>query len=573
MSQTLAEGLRAAGATEGYGLRFLDRQERPTHHPWSEVLSESEEIGRSLLTMGLSPGERVAMVYPTGFDFFRAFFGCQLAGLVPVPLYPPVRLGRLGEYHKRTGQMLRQAGVSLVLTDKRVQRILGESIALASPRWGCRLLQELPRPEGTLPPPDPRGLGLIQFSSGTTRDPRPVALSQSALVYQGRTIADAILAQWPESETFRHSGVSWLPLYHDMGLIGCVLPALLQQRDLTLLPPELFLARPASWLRALTRWKATVSTAPNFAYGLCTARIQDEELEGIDLEGWLLALNGAEPVSPGTLEAFCERFAPVGFRPQALTPVYGLSEASLAVTFSDLTTPFRTRSILHGSRSLELVSVGRPLPGFEVQIRDGVQVLSEGEQGQIWVRGPSVMKAYVGRPEETRKILVEGWLDTGDQGVQWGGDLYVVGRSKEVLILRGRNHSPFSIEAPLDGVPGIRTGCAAAVGHRMPERDTDSLLLLVEHAKDATEEEIANLPAACKQAVLSSCALSCDSVVVLAPGTLPRTSSGKIRRLEARERYLRGELLPPRRVHVLSMAGAMIRSHRALSQARKNWPT
>ena len=573
MSKTLAEGLRAAGAIEDYGLRFIDRQERPTHHPWSEVFSRSEKTGRALLTLGLVPGEKVALVYPTGFDFFRAFFGCQLAGLVPVPLYPPLRLGRLAEYHVRTAQMLRQAGVSLVLTDKRVKRILGESIHLASPRWGCRLLGDLPHPEGTLPPSDPGEIGLIQFSSGTTRDPKPVALSQSALIYQGRTIADAILSQWPESETFRHSGVSWLPLYHDMGLIGCVIPALLQQRDLTLLPPELFLARPASWLRALSRWRATASTAPNFAYGLCTARIRDEELEGVDLEGWLLALNGAEPVSPSTLQAFCERFGPYGFQSRALTPVYGLSEAALAVTFSSLTEPYQTRSIKHGHRSMELVSVGRPLPGFEVQIREGGELLPEGAQGQIWVRGPSTMQGYVGLPEESGKALVEGWLDTGDRGVVWAEDLYVVGRSKEVLILRGRNHSPFSIEASLDKLPGVRTGCAAAVGHRLPGEDTDGLLLFVEHAKDATKEEIEKLPAACEQAVLACCSLRCDSVVVLAPGTLPRTSSGKIRRIEARERYLRGMLLPPKRVHLLGMAGAMIRSHRALSQARKTWPT
>lgn len=537
--------LRAADFPEA-GLRLLDRRERATWLPWSELAQRARRVSGGLLSLGLEPGEVVPLVYPTGEDFFSAFFGVLLAGGVPAPLYPPVRLGRMEEYHARTGAMVQAVGSRWVLTGGRVRRLLGTTLKAT----GASPLSLGDLPEGQqIRASSPDDLGLVQFSSGTTVAPKPVALTHRALIAQ----SDAIESYLVDDDSLTHAGVSWLPLYHDMGLIGCVLPALCRPGVLTLLPPEAFVARPALWLRALSRYGGTVSPAPNFAYALCVDRIRDEELDGVDLSAWRLALNGAEPVAPAVLRAFTQRFARWGLRESALTPVYGLSEAALAVTFSQVDAPFRT---VRREDGVERVSLGTPVPGFEVQIRDpGGAVLPKGEEGRVWCRGPSLMREYLGRPEATARALVEGWLDTGDQGFLLGGELFLVGRAKDLLVLRGRNHPPQAVEQAVDEVPGVRSGCAAAVSHLPEGGATESLVLLVEHRQG---EPLA--PAACREAVLTRTGLACDQVVVLEPGTLPRTSSGKIRRGEALRRYLDGTLAPPEKVSALKVVGWMIRS-------------
>ncbi|HEY4574360.1 MAG TPA: AMP-binding protein, partial [Thermoanaerobaculia bacterium] len=331
--------LAAAGRHPEGGLRFVDRSEAATWFGWGEVRERALAVCGGLLNLGIRKGDRVALVFPTGIEFFEGFFGTLLAGAVPVPLYPPVRLGRMNEYLHRTARMLERSGTRLVLADPRVRRILGEAVAAARPDLGCRTIGDLPGSAVEPARVDPEDLGLIQLSSGTTADPKPVALSHRAIAAQ----VEILSGFWPETEGLRHSCVSWLPLYHDMGLIGCIFPALLRDATLTLLGPELFVARPALWLRALSRYRGTISPAPSFAYSLCVTRVSDQEMEGVDLSSWRIALNGAEPVAPSVIRAFRDRFARWGFRPEALTPVYGLSEAALAVTFSDLGRPFRGR--------------------------------------------------------------------------------------------------------------------------------------------------------------------------------------------------------------------------------------
>ena len=336
---TINRLLEQAAASADGGLRILDRKENSSWLPWSEIHERARSAAGRILASGVSPGQQVALVYPTCAGFFDAFFGTLLAGAVPVPLYPPVRLGRLDEYHERTAAMLRAADARLVLAEKRVRRLLGPAVESAQPPLGCRTLDDLAPAEPNSVPVGEGDLALVQFSSGTTVDPKPVALSHRAVV------AQTVLLNgfWPDGNGVVHSGASWLPLYHDMGLIGCVFPALERGAVLTLIPPELFVARPAAWLRAISRYRATVSPAPNFAYGLCVDRIRDDDLEGVDLSSWQVALNGAEPVAPEVLRRFQQRFSAWGFRPEALTPVYGLSEASLAVTFSPIDRPFTSR--------------------------------------------------------------------------------------------------------------------------------------------------------------------------------------------------------------------------------------
>ncbi len=575
--ETLNELLERAAGFPQTGLRFVNRREREQWAGWDEIYRSATRVAGGLLRLGVEPGQRVALIYPTGREFFDAFFGILAAGAVPVPLYPPVRLGRLDEYHSRTAAMLRAADARLVLADRRVRRLLGRTIAAARPPLGCLALRSLPR--GSEPPVqvEPSALALVQFSSGTTVDPKPVALSHRAVLAHVRTLNSF----WPDDGAAGAepvTGVSWLPLYHDMGLIGCVFPALERPAVLNLLGPEVFVARPAVWLRALSRYRAAISVAPNFAYGLCVDKIRDDQIEGVDLSAWRIALNGAEPVAPPVLRAFQERFARWGFRPEALTPVYGLSEATLAVTFSALDKPFRSerfdRDLLatagqakNDPAGIELVSVGRALPDTDVELRDNAgRLVSAGRVGRVLVRGPALMDGYLGRPEATARALRDGWLDTGDLGFLHDGELFLTGRAKDVIILHGRNYLPVEIEHAVEAVAGFRRGCAVAVSWLPEGAPGEVLLLFVEHRRDAPAPVIANLPAACASAVLAATSLKPDQILVLEPGTLPRTSSGKLRRQSALKRHLAGELLPPERVTPLLLTGALAGS--ALAYAR-----
>ncbi len=577
--KTLLDLLAHADHTSEGGIRFIARDESATWHGWGDVRARAEAVAGNLVAAGVVPKDRIALVYPTGIDFFAALFGVLIAGGVPVPLYPPVRLGRLDEYFRRTARMLELVRARLVLADSRVQRILGEAIAIAQPPLGCKTLDQLPNgaavpaASGAARPDD---LALVQYSSGTTVDPKPVALSHRAIVAQ----VDALNRFWSDTPENKHSCVSWLPLYHDMGLIGCVFPALSRDASLTLIGPELFIARPALWLRALSRYRGTISPAPNFGYALCLSRVSDEEIEGLDLSAWEAALNGAEAAVPATMRAFAERFARCGFRAEALTPVYGLSEAALAVTFSDLSAPFvaarfdREALARHGlarveSQGREISSVGRPLPGYSVRVADenGLDV-GEGTIGRVWASGPSLMTGYLDQPEATARALRDGWLDTGDLGFLFSGDLYLTGRAKDVVILRGRNYAPEEIERAVDAVPGVRTGCAVAASFLPEGADGETLVIWVETARGISPEQRAALPRACRDAVLGAVGVPVGELVLLAPGTLPRTSSGKLRRGEALRLHLAGELAPPEKVTPLRLAGAFARSGLAYARLR-----
>jgi len=594
LAETVNDYLLRAGRLPDGGLRFVDRGEQATWVGWGEVRERALAVAAGLLAAGAGRGDRVALVFPTGVEFFAAFFGALLAGAVPVPLYPPVRLGRLREYVSRTTRMLAACDALVVLADGRVKRFLGEAVAAARPRLGCRTLAELPAvPAAAVAAaagavtsasaalgegPRPDDLALIQFSSGTTVAPKAVALSHRAVVAQTEILSGC----WSDREGLRHSCASWLPLYHDMGLIGCVFPALARDATLTLLPPELFVARPALWLRAIGRYGATISPAPNFGYSLCLTRVADAEMAGVDLSCWRAALNGAEPVAPGVLRAFTRRFARWGLSPAALTPVYGLSEAALAVTFSALDRPCRSgwydrealaeerlaRRVSPGAqgagvpeRAQEIVSVGRPLPGFRLAVRDPQgHELPAGRVGRLWVSGPSLMQGYLSDPEGTARTLRAGWLDTGDLGFLDDGELFLTGRAKDLIILRGRNHSPAEIEQAVDALPGARAGCAVAVSWLPDGAAGEVLALFVERSRHATPAELAALPDACREAVLAATGLALDLLEVLAPGTLPRTSSGKLQRSETLRLHLAGKLTPPAPVTPLRLARAAARS-------------
>jgi acyl-CoA synthetase (AMP-forming)/AMP-acid ligase II len=578
----------AAAAGHPSGVTFVGLREAETRLTWGEVHGRAARVAAALRGRGVRPGDRVAVVLRTEPAFLDAFFGASLAGAVPVPLYPPVRLGRMEEYLAATGRMLRVSGARLAVTSPPVRRILGKAVEAAGPGLdlgvadAAALLAEGAGPglaggggaEGTpgrgAAGPAPGDLALVQFSSGSTVDPKPVALTHAALAAQAAALA-ALVRPGPEDVL-----VSWLPLYHDMGLVGCLLGAASHPGPLVLIPPEHFLARPALWPRAVARHRGTISAAPHFAYAYAADRVADAELEGLSLASWRVALDGAEPVTAPALRRFAGRFAPHGLDPGALIPVYGLSEAALAVTAAPAGRPPRTErldparlaagAVAPGDR--EVVSVGAPIPGVEVEVRlpDGSPA-GERRLGRIHVRGPSLMAGYLGDPAGTAEALRDGWLDTGDLGFAADGELFVHGRAKDVVIVRGANHAPSEIEAALEGVPGLRPGCAAALGFLPPDADGEALLLLAERARGAPAARDAELAEAARRAVRVRTGLSPHTVRILAPGTLPRTSSGKLRRAEALRRHLAGELAPPRRVTAAGLAVEVARS--ALAYARR----
>ena len=564
---TLTAMLSEAAQSQA-SLFFVDRKERDQEVPMARVRERALSIAADLMARGVRRGDRVALVLPTCPEFVECLFGVLCAGAIPVPLYPPVRLGRLDEYHSKTAAMLRAVDAALVVTDERIRRFLGVAVQLAGPRLGSVIASSLGGMNSIEVGLDADDVALIQFSSGTTNDPKPVALTHANLLSNL-----AAIERYLRDEGAPHLvGVTWLPLYHDMGLIGNLLSAFHLPAPMVLLPPELFVAVPGAWLRAISRHRGTVTAAPNFAFGLCLKRIRDEELDGVDLSSWRVSLNGAEAVSAAVQRRFNERFARWGLRESALTPCYGMAEASLGVTFKPAGTSFRTLGVDAEKLALdgvvepgakELVSVGRPLAGVEVEIRDAAGVsLSPGRVGHIFVRGSSVMAGYFARTDLTDQAIHDGWLDTGDLGFIQDGELFVSGRHKDIIVVRGANHPPEEFEAALESLPGVRIGCAVAVGFVPPGEDDEALAMLVETTADAPSS-LANEVAS---RVQERTRIRPAHVELLAPGTLPRTSSGKLRRREARTQWLAGTLLPPKNVSAARLLAAA--AHGELSHAR-----
>jgi fatty-acyl-CoA synthase len=510
-------------------------------------------IAAGLRERGVRPGATVALMLPTGLDFLRCFQGILLARAVPVPIYPPVRLDRLEEYATRQSAILRDAGVALLVT---IPKALGIGALLRSrvPTLAHVVSPdeiEIPGAPAT-PAGDGGELALIQYTSGSTGRPKGVALSHDNLLANIRAIGAALDVRPTDV------GASWLPLYHDMGLIGSWLFCLYSGAPIDIQSPLAFLARPERWLWTIHRRRATLSPAPNFAYELCLRKIPDASLEGLDLSSWRCALNGAEPVNPDTLSRFAERFAPYGFRREALMPVYGLAENAVALCAPPpgrgpridrvAREPFarEQRASVAGTddrRALRFASVGAAVAGHEVRIVDARGgELAEREVGRLVFRGPSMTAGYVGNPEATAAIsLPGGWLDTGDLGYEAEGEIFVTGRIKDLIIKGGRNFVPQEIEEAVATVEGIRKGCVVAFGIANPSLGTESLIVAAEtRVTGANARDL--LVAAVNERVAEAVGVPPDSVILLAPGAIPKTSSGKIQRTATRDLHQAGRL-------------------------------
>ncbi len=548
-------------------LRDEDGKEQPI--TYGSLWQRAQGVAASLRERRIGRGDTVAIMLRTEEAFFHAFFGVLLAGAVPVPIYPPFRRDLIEDYARRQVGILRNAAARTIITfpeAMRVATLLRSRVpslrhVVASP--------DLARPHGVAAtarggPGDP---ALIQYTSGSTGEPKGVLLSHGNLLENIRAIGEAIRVR-PDDVA-----ASWLPLYHDMGLIGSWLGALYFGIPIAILSPLAFLARPARWLQAIHAHRATVSAAPNFAFDLCARRLTDEEVGGLDLSSWRLALNGSEPVSPATIDRFTRRFGPRGFKASAMCPVYGLAEASVALTIPPPGAP-RVDTIARTAfqeagqavpaspeerAPLSFVSCGPPLPRHEVRVLDRAgRTLGERVEGRIEFRGPSVTEGYWRNPAATRAARHEGWMDSGDLGYWADGELYVTGRQKDLIIKAGRNLYPQEVEDIVGAVPGIRKGCVAAFGVHDPSVGTERLVVVAE-TRTRPRPEREQLRAAVLDRVVAALGIPADVVVIADPHAVLKTSSGKVRRSATRAVYLAGGLGRPGRTVAAQWARLLLR--------------
>jgi 1-acyl-sn-glycerol-3-phosphate acyltransferase len=400
----------------------------------------------------------------------------------------------------------------------------------------------------------PADVAFVQYTSGSTGDPKGVVLTHGNILASLRSMRRALGVG--TEDVF----VSWLPLYHDMGLIGAWLGALVVGFPLVLMSPLSFLARPQRWLQTIERFRGTVSGGPNFAYELCNRRVSDDDIEALDLSSWRLAFNGAEPVSAHTLRRFTERFTRARFNPRAMTPVYGLAEATLGVAFTPVGRGPRIeridRDLFHrtgmvrtasGDDALQLVSSGVAIPDFEVRIVDGAgHEAADREEGEVEFRGPGVTSGYLRNPEASRVLFHDDWARSGDRGYLADGELFITGRDKDVVIRAGRNLYPYALEQAVGEVEGVRRGCVAVFGSEDPTSGTERLVVLAE-TRETDPKRRATMRAAIERLTLEHLELPADEVVLAPPQTVLKTSSGKIRRTALAGQYARGRLRSPSR--------------------------
>jgi len=528
-------------------------------HDREEVLTygafraEARAVARGLLAAGVTRGQTVALMLPTGREYLASFFGVLMACAVPVPIYPPVRLAQVEEHLKRHSRILTNAASVLIITVPQAKP-LAMLLRAAVPSLNDIVTEpELVARAGDQPLPSPveTDLAFIQYTSGSTGEPKGVALTHANLLVNVRAMGRRL--EVSSEDVF----VSWLPLYHDMGLIGACMGSLIFGMLFVLMSPLAFLSDPARWLRAISRHGGTLSGGPNFAYELVAARVPEEQLAGLDLSSWRVAFNGAEPVNLATMEKFSARFAGIGFRRESLQAVYGLAESSLGVTFPKTGTGTRVDTIdaeaFASRRRAEAVAAGSPgalgipscghaLHGHDIRIVDerGVE-LPERHVGTLEFRGPSVMQGYYGNPEATARVLRNGWCSSGDYAYMASGAVYITGREKDVIIRGGRNVYPYDIEQAVGSVPGIRKGCVAVFGVPDLAQGTEKLVVLAEtRESDAAARD--RLLSSVNQAAIEVTGLPPDEVVLAPPHTVLKTSSGKIRRSACRDVYLSGAI-------------------------------
>ena len=525
--------------------------ERP--YPYAELRADALATARRFLALGLKKGDRVALVAETGPEFAACFFGAVYAGLWPVPLPLPTSFGGRGAYVDQLKVMLGSSDPSLFLYPAELAEFTAEAAeqsAVAGRSWES--LADVAPAAAELPRADPGEIAYLQYSSGSTRFPHGVAVTHHALLDNLRSHGLGLQVQ----DTDRV--VSWLPWYHDMGLVGCMLSPLANQISVDYLKTEDFARRPLAWLDLISRNPGTtLSYSPTFGYDICARRMssQIKASDRFDLSRWRIAGNGADMIRPDVMQAFVDAFAGAGFKAQSFCPSYGLAEATLAVSLMPPGEGIRLELVEESElsgvgtsaqerprRYRAVVNCGKAVEGMTIEIRDtDGSVLPDRGIGKVWVRGASVMAGYFGDEEATAACMKDGWLDTGDMGYLSAGYIFIVGRAKDMIILNGRNHWPQDIEWAVEQLPGFKSGDIAAFAITRPSGEEQPAVLV--HCRVSDPEERGRLRDDIKERVRAITGIS-PVVELIPPRTLPRTSSGKLSRTKARNLYLSGEIQP-----------------------------
>lgn len=549
---TLGEALDYA-ASGARGLNFHDARGTLTRpYPFAELREDALACARRLIASGVKPEERIALVAETGPEFAALFFGVVYAGAWPVPLPLPTSFGGRDSYIEQLRVQLASCDPKMLIFPPELAQMASAAAQAAGVEgidWDSFSTREAP--ETTLPQASPDAIAYLQYSSGSTRFPHGVAITHHALLNNLAAHSHGMKIQ--DSDRC----ISWLPWYHDMGLVGCFLSPIANQVSTDYLKTEDFARRPLAWLDMISRNPGTsVSYSPTFGYDICARRIssQTKASDRFDLSRWRLAGNGADMIRPDVMQSFVDAFADAGFQATAFLPSYGLAEATLAVSIMPPGEGIRVELVEEtqlsgGARGTDrpqrfraIVNCGKPARDMEIQIReeDGTP-LPDGAIGKVWCKGPSVMVGYFRDQEATDACLVDGWLDTGDMGYMSKGYIYIVGRAKDMIIVNGRNHWPQDIEWAVEQLPGFKAGDIAAFAITTPGGEETPAVLV--QCRSSDDEERARLRDEIRERVRAVTGMNCV-IELIPPRTLPRTSSGKLSRAKARNLYLAGEIKP-----------------------------
>jgi len=550
-AQTLVEALEYHVERQPDRLTvFLYEDKKETQLTYRDLWEGSLTYAAHLAAAGLSPGQTVAIMLPTSKEYLFCFYGTLLAGGVPVPLYPPARLTTIEDHLTRHVGILKSCGAAIMVTIPEAKAIAWLLRAQVETLRAVMVPADFSSAASFTPVKSTSGqIGFLQYTSGSTGQPKGVVLTHANLLANVRAMGKA--ARATSADVF----VSWLPLYHDMGLIGGCFATMVLSFPVVLMSPLAFLSRPSQWLRAIHRHRGTISGGPNFSYELCLRRIPDHELEGLDLSSWRFAFNGAEPVSPETLATFSNKFSQWGFQKNSMSPVYGLAECTVGVAFTTPGEPWRMDTLDREAFSttgeaidarpddpapLKVVGCGRVIADHDLRVIDGAGLeLPDRQEGLLQFRGPSATSGYYRNPEATKALFDGDWVNTGDRAYLSGGMVYITGREKDIIIRGGRNISPYELEEAVGDIPGVRRGCVAVFGSLDPASGTERVVVLAEMrqsdaaTQDSVRKQINDL-------ALNLIGAPVDDIVLAPPHTVPKTSSGKIRRVAARDYYERG---------------------------------
>ncbi|MFQ5953701.1 MAG: AMP-binding protein [Kiloniellales bacterium] len=525
---------------------------------YRDLRQRAERLAGGLQQMDLKIGEAVVIMLPTSPEYFVSFFGVLLAGGIPVPIYPPMRPSQVADHLRRHTNIVANCRAGVFIVDARAKAIARLLKAQVDTLRVVTTPDELSAAAGSGPFTGPRRGGgqiaLLQYTSGSTGTPKGVVLTHANLLANIHAMAQAMAGS--SKDVF----ISWLPLYHDMGLIGAWLGTLVYGAVLVIMPPLAFLTRPQRWLWAIHRYRGTMSAAPNFAYEFCLRRIADADIEGLDLSSWRVTCNGAEQINPPTVERFCDRFGKYGFRRTAMMPAYGLAESSVGLAFTPLDRGPRIDRVRRDTftrsgaavpveetdqNALSFVSCGRPLPGHDIRIVDAAgRELPERQEGRLQFRGRSATSGYFRNPSQTRRLFDGEWLNSDDLAYLAGGEVYVTGRTKDIIIRAGRNIYPDELEEAVGDLEGVQKGNVAVFASVDPASGTERLVVLAETRRREREAQ-EKLRARINELAVELLGTPPDDVVLAPPRTVLKTSSGKIRRAASREVYERGLIGKP----------------------------